>query len=129
MTHNNQQHSGMALVSVLIFSAIAIVVIVAGISLTTITSQSNRIFLQGQRALHVAEAGVENALMRLLRNPDYANEVLTMADGTARIVVTQIGELKIITVTGEVGTSIRTVEVQTSFNNGVMVVESWREIY
>lgn len=124
----NTQQSGMALVTVLIFSAIAMVVIVTSISLTTITSQSSRTLLQGQRALHVAESGAENALMRLIRDPTYTQEELTIDDGTARIVVSGTSP-RIVTVTGEVGNSVRQVEVQVSDQNGIMTVTSWKELF
>lgn len=128
MKSYNTQQSGMALVTVLIFSAIAMVVIVTSISLTTITSQSSRTFLQGQRALHVAESGAENALMRLIRDPTYTQEELTIDDGTARIVVSGTSP-RIVTVTGEVGNSVRQVEVQVSDQNGIMTVTSWKELF
>jgi hypothetical protein len=122
-------NSGMALVTVIIFSAIGSIVIIAALSLTSITSQSSLYFLQGQRALLVAEAGAENALMRLLRDPDFSQEVLTIADGTARIEVSREAETRVILVEGRVGFTTRKVEVRTIDTNGITTVKSWGEVF
>lgn len=125
----NYNKSGMALVTVIIFSAIGIIVIVAALALTSITSQSSLYFLQGQKALLVAEAGAENALIRLLRDPNYSHEVLTIGDGTARIDVTRELDTSTIEVTGQVGLTTRKIEVITVDTNGITTVDSWRETF
>ncbi len=131
MNKNHQiissKKSGMALVTVIIFSAVGIIVIVAALALTTITSQSSFYFLQGQKALLVAEAGAENALIRLLRDPEYSQEVLTIGDGTARIDVTRELDTSTIEVTGQVGLTTRKIEVITVDTNGITTVDSWKE--
>jgi Tfp pilus assembly protein PilV len=129
MNAAKKSQSGMALVTVLIFSAIAMIVVVTGISLVTITTQSSREFLQGQEALHITESGVENALMRLLRDPTYSGEVLTVGEGTATIVVDQFNGDRTITVTGEVGSAIRQIEVQSMDESGITSVVSWKEVF
>lgn len=121
-------NSGMALVSVLIFAVVAMIVITAAVALTIATAQANWQLNQGQQALHVAEAGAENAMLRLLRNPGYTGETLTLPDGTATIAVTGTNP-KIITVTGRSGTALRRIVVNVGEVNGVMSVQSWQEVF
>lgn len=127
--HDLAHNSGMALVTVIIFSAVGIIVIVAALALTSITSQSNLYFLQGQRALIIAEAGAENALIRLLRDPEYRHEVLTIGNGTARIDVSSDSSTKVVRVEGRVGLASRRIEIVTVDTNGITTVDSWKEVF
>lgn len=117
---------GMALVVVIIFAAVAMLVITAAISMGILSSMSSRQMLQGQHALLLAESGAENALLRLLRNPTYTGETLTMNGGTATIVVSGTNP-KIINVEGKSGSIVRQIEVGVSDTSGVMNVDSWQE--
>ncbi len=129
MKQKSNHQSGMALVTVIIFSAVGIIVIVAGITLTTTIAQTNQQFLQGQQALANAESGAENALLHLLRNPNYQQETLTMDQGTARIEVSGDSNTKQIDVVGEYKSAKRKVRIQTSDENGMLKINSWEEIH
>lgn len=122
-----KKNSGMALVSVLIFSVVAIVVITLGVSLMAIQSGSSIKTTSSQEALLVAESAMENALIRLLRNPDYAGETLTFPNGTATITVTGVIN-KTVLVTADVSRSVRSIEVNLIEQDGVTSVSSWREV-
>ncbi len=123
-----QNQAGMALVTTIIFAAIGIIAIVAGITMTSTTSQSNQQFLQGQQALIIAESGAENALLRLLRNPDYQQETLTIGGRTARIEVTEDLSTKNIEVVGEYKLARRKIKIITSDESGMLTINSWEEI-
>jgi hypothetical protein len=120
--------SGMALVSVLVFSVVAMIVITAAMSLTLATSQSNQQFMQGQQALSNAESGVENALIQLLRNPNYVGETLTLPDGTATILASGSNP-KVVNVSGVAGSAVRKLRVTISTTAGVSEIVSWQEIF
>ena len=120
--------TGMALVLVLVFSVVAMIVITAAMSLTMATSQSNQQFMQGQQALSNAEAGMENALLQFLRNPNYVGETLTLPDGTATI-LTSGSNPKEINVTGVSGTAVRKLRVIVSTTAGISEVVSWQEVF
>jgi hypothetical protein len=92
-----------------------------------IQTDSSREFVSGGEALAIAESGVENAMIRLLRDPNYAGESLTLPNGTATIVVTN-GANKTITVNGKSQFSTRTIEVVTAEVDGFTVINSWKEI-
>ncbi len=127
-THPRPHSAGMALVSVLIFSVVAMIIITAAISLSAVTSQSNQQFMQGQQALNNAETGAEIALIRLLRDPSYSGETLTLPDVDATIVISGSNP-KTITATGVSGSSIRKIQVTTTTTAGVTEVVSWQEIF
>lgn len=119
-----KNYKGQALVSLLMFILVAMTVITA--TITTVISNT-RSASEGQQsvdAYYVAEAGAENALMRLLRDPSYTGETLPVGNNTAIITVSG----STITSVGQVNNLARTIQVTTSYNNNQMIVTSWREI-
>ncbi len=120
--------SGMALVTVIIFVAVAAIVITMGISLMIIQLQSGRQVTSAQEALIIAESGMENALIRLLRNPNYTGETLTFPDATATITVTGTAPNKIVTVVADTLYSVRTIQVTLTEQDGISEVNAWREL-
>lgn len=125
------KQQALALITVLIFGAFAMIVITFGITLMLIQTDSARQFLAAQKALTLAESGMENALIRLLRNPNYSGEILTLPGGTATIVVSDSGSNKIVTVTADSGNSlnsIRTIQALVVEENGQSLIESWQEL-
>ena len=124
--------NGFALVTVIVFSAVAMLIITAGVSLSLITTQSNQAFNAGQRALALAEAGAEEAILKLIRNPEYTGEtigadVLNIDGGTAIINISDNAGIKVITVDGQVVGAKRWVVVEVDDSSGMMVVNSWQE--
>ncbi|HUD44121.1 MAG TPA: hypothetical protein VMR41_01120 [Patescibacteria group bacterium] len=75
----------------------------------------------------IAESGVENALLRLLRNPGYTGEVMSLNGGTATVQVTGSSSAYMIKSTGVNGNFIHTINVTTQTTNGSMTVTSWSE--
>ncbi len=115
---------GTALITLLFFMTIFVSVITAIvlIVLNTISAGSN--LEQGTLAYYAAETGAENALLRLLRDPNYTGETMTVDQGTVVIDVSS----GVITSTATVGNSIRKIQVQTVYNNNVLTTTSWTEI-
>ena len=118
---------GQALVTLLIFMVIAITVTAAAVSLVVINSVSTSKTQQASLVYSVAESGAENGLLRLLRNPFYTGETLSVGDGEAVITVTGTNP-KIITSVGTIGNFKRTIEIQVDFTNNIMTIQSWKEI-
>jgi len=124
---NNYYQKGQSLVTVLVFSVVAIsvataaVVIMINVSQGTIRVEGNVI------AKQTAESGIENALLRLLRDPSYTGETLTVGDGTVEITVTGTNP-KIVTAVANINSHTKTIEAEATFTNGVMTVTSWKEI-
>lgn len=115
---------GQVLVSLLIFVLVAMTVVTAAVTTVLSNSQSASTEQQSIDSYYVAESGMENALMRMLREPTYTGETLPVGDGTA--VITVSGST--ITSAGTVGNLTRKIQVITSYNNNQMVITSWQEI-
>lgn len=117
--------AGQALVTLLFFMIIGITVITATavILYTNISAVGSQ--EQGIYAYNIAESGAEEGLLRLIRNPGFGGETISVGSGTATILVTD----GIITVTGKYNTAVRKIQVQTAYDlqNGLQVL-SWKEI-
>ena len=115
------------LISLMIFVVVSITIVTAAVLLVvdnTITSTNQQV---GTSTVSIAESGIENALLRLLRDPSYTGEVLAVGTGQATITVTGTAPI-IITSVGTLGSFQRTVEVQAERVNGVVTVTTWKEI-
>lgn len=119
---------GQAMVTLLSFTAIGITVITAIAVMIYANLQSSISFQQGVLADEAAEAGVENALLRLLRNPSYTGETLQIGNGTAVILVTGTGPYT-ITSTGTYRNFQKKIEVVATYTNNLMQVTSKKEVY
>jgi len=118
---------GQALITLLIFTAMAVTVTTAAVTVTIINSQATTKFSQGEEAMHVAEAGVENGILRLLRNRSYSGETLTVGGGSATITVSGLGTVTITSV-GSSGDFKRTIQVVGTLANNIYSITSWNEI-
>lgn len=118
---------GQALVTLLIFMVVALIVTSAAIIIIFLNSLSSSKVIVGELAYYTAESGIENAILRLLRNPSYAGETLAVDQGTATITVTGT-EPKTITSIGKLGNFTRTLQVQVGYTNNVLTISSWGEI-
>ena len=119
-----KNHKGQALVSLLMFVLVAMTVIISSITTAISNTRATSIGQQAVDAYYVAEAGAENALIRLLRNPNYSGETLTV--GNNQSVVTVAGST--ITSIGNVNNLTRKIEVKISYTNNQMTIISWKEI-
>ncbi len=125
MKNNNQK--GQTLVILLTYMVIAIIVTTASIALIMNSAINTDKLYQGTTALDVAENGVENALMRMLREPGYSGEILTTEGGTATVEVVGTNP-KIITSRGRLNDFNRTIEATVNTTNNVYVITSWKEL-
>lgn len=119
--------SGQALVPLLIFVVVGMIIISFTVSLVTVDSQNASRYLLGEQALSVADSGIENAMMRLLRDPEYSGETISIGSGQAIITVSGSDPYTVVSI-GSVGNFSRTVQVETSRVDGVLQIDSWQEI-
>ena len=127
------QSRGQALITLLFFTAIGITVISAAVVMTLVNSLSVSKQQQGEVAYEIAESGLDNGLIRLLRNPtSYSGETLAVGSGSATIVVTGSGTSSspyIVTSTGTIGIFVRKVQATVTYVNNLLTVTSQQEIY
>ena len=124
---NFQPQRGQALITLLFFVLISLTITSAAIIIIIINSISVSRFQEGTLAYYLAESGVENALLRLLRDPNYTGETLTIGTGTAVITVTGANP-KTVVVVSQNGNFKRTVQAQMNYNNGYYTFSNWKEI-
>ncbi len=108
--------------------AIAVTVTTAAVIMMIIGSTAASKYELGQVAYMTAESGAENAMLRLLRDPNYTGETLTIGSATATITVTGT-DPKTITSTGVSAGFSRQVKVTAGYTNGILTVTSWNEIF
>ncbi len=125
------QEGGQALISLLFITIIGITVISSAAALVYGNTQSASITEQGTYASYVAESGAEEGLLRLLRNPNYTGttvgQPLSVGLGSVAIQVNTASGL--ITSIGTYGNTVRKIQVQTVYNNGVRTISSWKEVW
>lgn len=120
---------GYTLVTLLVFIVMGLTITSAAIIMVLLNSRNASSIEQGALAHSIAESGAENALLRLLRNPSYTGETLTVGSGTATIVVSSLGgnQSRIVS-TGAAGNFQRTIQVDVTMS-GLISINSWRETY
>lgn len=120
----SDSESGAAVVALLFLMSISIGIITAIVMVVLNNATAASSLEQGNLAYYAAESGAENALISMLRNPNYSGETMQVGDGS--VVVEVNGGT--ITSTATVNNSVRKIQVNTVYNNNVLTVSSWREI-
>lgn len=122
--------NGQALVTLLFFVLIAVIVSSAAVVLILLNSLSATKLQEGSRTYTQAESGIENALLRLLRDPNYSGEVLPIDDGTITIEVSGGGSSPyIIRSTSVLGDFTRSVQATAAYSDNILTVSSWEETF
>lgn len=124
---NVHKEAGQTLVALLAFMATALIITTGAVAVTIANLQSASEYSQGEAALQVAESGADNALERLVRDPSYTGETLTVGTGTATITVSGSPSYTITSV-GKVGNFRRTIQVSAARSNEIVSVTSWSEV-
>lgn len=119
---------GQALVLLLIFVGVSIIITTSASIIMTVNSLTSTTFQAGVETQGIAETGAENALLRLLRDPNYAGETLTIGSDHATVVVTGEGT-KTITSTGVSGSYSRTITVTAIINSSGVTIQSWKQTF
>lgn len=125
----NKLTKGQALITLLFFTVIAVTICSAAVTILMTNSLSGTKLQQGLIAYEVAKSGAENAKLRLLRNPDYQGEIVTIGEGTATILVSSGSGTFTIISTGQVGNFKRKAQVDATYQNYVLTFSPIKEIY
>ncbi len=127
MKHGHAQ-SGQALISVLYTMVVGLLVTTGAAFALIANIQAATGFEQGTLAHSAAESGIENAILRYIRNPAYTGETLVIDDDrTAEVTVSSASGI-VVTSTGTYGSAMRRIEATMHYNGGVLVIDSWTEI-
>lgn len=124
----NILQAGQALVTLLVFASIAMVTTAAAVIVTLINSQTTDRFAEGQVAHTIAEAGIENGLLKLLRDPTYTGETLPVGTNGTAVVTVSGGSVKTMTSEATKGNVRRKIQVVVTVTNNKHVITSWSEV-
>lgn len=127
MRKKNLLQQGQTLVLLLIFMVVAIMITTASVAMIVTNIKATDKLSQGTTAMDVAESGAENAVIKLLRDPNYSGETLTVGEGQAVITITGTNP-KAIVVKGTLNNFTRTIQVIVDMTNNISTVTSWKEI-
>jgi hypothetical protein len=123
------KEKGQALITLLFFVVISLTITSAAIIIIVVNSVSADKLEEGMIAYYAAESGIENALLRLLRDPDYVGETLTIDGATAEVTVTNTSaDTKTVVSVGQNGNFKRTVQAQMIYSNGYYSFSNWKEL-
>lgn len=122
------RQKGQALVTLLVFMVVSIIITTAAIEIIFVNSLSTSKLEQGINTYYLAESGIENGILRLLRNPNYTGETLALEDGTIVVEVLGVDPI-VITSTATANNTLRKIQAEMVYNNGVLTLSSWKEIY
>ena len=118
---------GQALISLLVVMLSGIIITSGAVAVTIINSQTTDKYASSEQSYAIAESGADNALLRLLRDPNYLGETVSIGNGTATVTVTG-STTKTIISEGVTGSFKRKIQVVGSFLNNVFTISSWSEI-
>lgn len=125
---DRKRHGGYALTTLLIFVAVGITITTATVALSISNTLSTTRQQQGILALQAAESGAENAMLRLLRNPSFTNETLSINGGI--VTITSNGAtLKTVISRAQMGSFTRIIQVDVDYTNNLLRIVSWREVF
>ncbi len=120
-----KNQSGQSLVLLLFFVLMAMTFAVSAILMMVIGSGSVSTLENGIEIRQVADSGVENALLKLVRDPGYTGE--TYLDGLVNVEIAITGgAAKTIMVTATQGDFTRRVTVLADYDH-VLGLASWKE--
>ncbi len=122
-----KNNKGQALVLLLTYMLVAIVVTSASIALVLNSSVGTSKLYQGANSLDIAESGAETAMIKLLRNPNYTGETISVGGGQAEITVTGINPKTVLS-KGTINNFTRTIQVIVDTSNNTLTAVSWKEI-
>ena len=121
---------GQALVSVLIIITITILAASTAVVATNLSLTAGK-ESQSNKAYYSAETGAEEALVKLLRDPNYSGDNLNLNGAAVQISVQTPASAPNQRIIGSVAildNIKRRVEVSASFTNNVLTVTSWKEV-
>ncbi len=124
LTKNWQK--GQALVTLLFFMLIGITVTSSAIAVLITNAAGTSYSDQGTQSYYIAESGIEDAILKLIRNPSYTSSGYTISVGGGTATVKVSGGYA--TSSGMLANTVRKIQVQTVYNNGVVTISSRKEI-
>lgn len=121
------KQEGQTLIILMMYMIIAIIVTTASIALVVNSSKGTDKVYQGATSLDIAESGAETAMIKLLRDPNYVGETISVGSGQAIITVTGSNPKTILS-KGTLNNFTRSIQVIVNTSNNTLTATSWKEI-
>lgn len=132
--------NGQTMTMLLVFVVIAMTITSSAVAIIVTNNLGSSKFQQGIEAQIIAESAAEDALLRLLRNPNFnlpppattpSPTPIIIGNGSASLTITNPGNCSpncIITAVGTSGDFIRKIQIVATYINNSLTVSSWNEI-
>ena len=126
----NNSLCGQALVSLMIFMAVAMAVTSAAVIVSFVNSQSTSNYADGEAAFAFGESGLENAVLKLTKNSNYIGETISVDYDIPTSVIINItgASTKTINVSVQMAGLVRNFQAIGSFSGKVFNLTSWQEV-
>ncbi len=115
----NTERGQVVIINTLLFFAISTAIIFAVTYPVVSSYQTTKSFLKSKQAFMVANSASSEAIYRLNSNMDLSSETITLAQGTADIVVSDAGTTKTVRIDSDVEAYERNYEIVLSQGEGV----------
>lgn len=120
-----QWSKGQALITLLFFMIMGITITTAAVIVVITNAAAATSSQQGADAYYIAESGIDEGLLRVLRNPNFSgSKTFSVGDGNVTVTVANNS----ITATGSATNAIKTIQVQTVYNNNTLTISSRKEL-
>ena len=129
LTKHKELQGGQALITLIFFVLIATVYISAAVVITAVNSLSATTTEQGFSTSRLAEGALEDALVRLVRDPNYAGGTFNIEGGSATVNVSGTSTDKDVLVSVASGNYLRKYQAHIQFDQTEMTVTSWKEVF
>src|SRR5258706_5339715 len=127
----NKNSKGQALVTLLFFMVLAITITSAAIILLVNNISGSSAGEQGATTYYGAESGVEEAIIRLIRDPNYSGESFQVGGINVIVQVTSQGSSYNILSTATNNNDVRKIQAQLIYSHSsaaAFTISSWKEI-
>lgn len=124
---NKTVQTGQALIMVILIGMIALIAVVSSTTLVVGELKKNTIATVGIAQYHVTYGALENAFIRLLRDPNYSGETLTLSPSTCYITVAGASTKTVVARCTD-GTYVRKIQATVTFSSAIMSVSAISEI-
>lgn len=126
----NAIQSGQALVTMLLFVIISVTISTAAMIIILINAKNTSKVEEADMCKAAAESGIEDALLRILRNSSYTvgTYTLTLNGGNINVNVTNSGSSYTITSSGTCNNTVQTIKATASISNNAIANITWQQI-
>jgi hypothetical protein len=122
------QQGYIALIAVLIITAATLAISLSMNVISIGETQTGLIRQQSAQSFSLADACLQEALVRLKRDASFTDGGLKVNEGLCTITIIKDGSDRVITVAASVNTIIRQFESRITLTNGTIAVHYWKEL-